>query len=1157
MVALLQRLYRSIGWSNRRQSWLERAAGRVWATGAVAAWYFGGKLAVAQRLLLGGLLLVALVFLLRRGWVKILGPVFFYDAVRSARRGRNIAVRTLYALAILGLLYWTYFIWRLRSVEGGIPINELATFAESFFYVFLAVQSLAVVLLTPAYVAGAIAEEKERQTVDYLLATDLRNREIVLGKLVSRLGTMALLVLSGLPILSLMEMLGGIEPRLLLAAFAVTGLTMLSLAAVSILCSVYARRAREAILVSYLIVLAYPILGVALIGLFRALEIDQRVLVPIGVIPALTAVSSDDPSLPPVEEPFTLGDLAERFNDGSLPVFVYRLLQELSTGSTVAEALPHLLTGYAVAHLLMTAICLGWSIYAVRRVALRQWNRAPTPLRGAPVVRRPKIGRWPLLWKEGIAESGFRTSLARRGITYAIVIAVLVPTGAIVIDGLLSGTLLGRDMAIGWAQDLVLILGILVLLSVAVRASSTISGERDRQTLDVLLTMPVTSDAILFSKWLGCLLGLRWIAGSAGIALVVCALAGGHALSEVVCVGVAITIYTGLIAMIGVAFSLVCKTTLRATLATLFTTVALVVGHWSLWLIYLPFLFITDQPGSVYEGLGRFHVALTPPAALLWLMTPDGFSWLPGTHNGELSVFLALALWAAGTLGVWFVASRRFRRDANRVPIAPPGPPPEERTATATLSAALRQRQRRRRIAQTLAMLVPVAAVVGSYVYVAHESERRLQAVVGELDATEPGWRLAELEAARKVLPIDQNSAEQVRTTRRLLPRVWPGPPPVAANPQTGIFDRLPQLPPEQRLSDSDRTEIRELLDAVQPARSEALKLADMPEGRYPIAWSPVVFWTPLNDQSESRTVSQLLRLESAACAEDGDAAGALVAALAALNVARAIGDEPLMISQIIRLSERRIALEALERALAQGEPPEAMLARLQKALEEEEREPILKFALRGERAFFHEGMDELRTGQFKPSQMLGGGPARDLAAAASAKAAHPWGLRHLTTVLALTDLPIHEQIGRATDLEGQAKEGPWLFQMLGVGYARMTVSYRRNEAWLRSAIAGVAAERFRQRRGRWPESLSEMVHETLDVVPLDPCDGLALRFRRLPDGIVIYSIGADGVDNGGVLERRNSDTEGQDLGFRLWDVKARRQKGAAPGDSRGRQGGP
>src|SRR5207237_8910103 len=130
--------------------------------------------------------------------------------------------------------------------------NEMARFAEAFFYAFMSVQFTVVGVLTPAYTAGAIAEEKERRTLEFLLATDLRNREIILSKLLSRMANITLLVMAGLPILSFLQFLGGVDPNLVLAGFAATGLTMVSLAGLSLLNSVLTKLPPAAISATYL-----------------------------------------------------------------------------------------------------------------------------------------------------------------------------------------------------------------------------------------------------------------------------------------------------------------------------------------------------------------------------------------------------------------------------------------------------------------------------------------------------------------------------------------------------------------------------------------------------------------------------------------------------------------------------------------------------------------------------------------------------------------------------------------------------------------------------------------------------------------------------------------------------------------------------------------
>src|SRR5206468_3978266 len=87
------------------------------------------------------------------------------------------------------------------------------------------------------------------------------------------------------------------------------------------------------------------------------------------------------------------------------------------------------------------------------------------------------------------------------------------------------------------------------------------------------------------------------------------------------------------------------------------------------------------------------------------------------------------------------------------------------------------------------------------------------------------------------------------------------------------------------------------------------------------------------------------------------------------------------------------------------------------------------------------------------------------------------------------------------------------------------------NEAWLRAAAVALAVERFRQRQGRWPADLNELLPALLPRVPNDPFDGNPIRYRQLSDGVVIYSIGSDGLDNGGVSEGTTS--RGPDIGVR------------------------
>src|SRR5439155_10298292 len=86
-----------------------------------------------------------------------------------------------------------------------MPLRDLAAFAREFSAACLAVQFGAVLLITPALTAGAIAEERQRQTLDDLLLTRLSGRDIVLGKLAARWVQVVGVLLAGVPVLCLFQ----------------------------------------------------------------------------------------------------------------------------------------------------------------------------------------------------------------------------------------------------------------------------------------------------------------------------------------------------------------------------------------------------------------------------------------------------------------------------------------------------------------------------------------------------------------------------------------------------------------------------------------------------------------------------------------------------------------------------------------------------------------------------------------------------------------------------------------------------------------------------------------------------------------------------------------------------------------------------------------
>jgi hypothetical protein len=465
-----------------------------------------------------------------------------------------------------------------------------------------------------------------------------------------------------------------------------------------------------------------------------------------------------------------------------------------------------------------------------------------------------------------------------------------------------------------------------------------------------------------------------------------------------------------------------------------------------------------------------------------------------------------------------------------------------------TAQAPLPSRWRRRLRKAALAILL-LCLAGGAYVFYFFKSaESQLQKTIAEIDRQDPGWRLEELEAHRQVVPPEQNSALLVRAVLALRTTPWPA-------QQDQFEEMLRDLIPTVRLHQRDAIALRAELKKSQQALAEAWKLADLPTGRFPIVYSSDGISTLSPDVQETREVAWLLHCDLLLQCEDGDVDRAVAGCRAILNTGRSLNDEPLIISQLVRLICRDLALRSLERTLAQGQPSETALAVLQDLLRDEDKQPIFLIMARGERAFGDRLLYSVQTRKTKPSQLgvdfikrlsgmrirnvhvndllfqLFGSVSKDRAAL----------LDYLSQVVEVAKLPIEEQGPQLAQLESALVTQPEMVRNLVPGVTKLAGGVRRRQAQLRSAIASVALERYRQAHGGWPDSLAALVPKYLASVPADPYDGAPLRFRRLGDHVVVYSPGPDGQDDGGNIEK-NSGAAGTDIGFRLWDVKHRRQ---------------
>jgi hypothetical protein len=441
-------------------------------------------------------------------------------------------------------------------------------------------------------------------------------------------------------------------------------------------------------------------------------------------------------------------------------------------------------------------------------------------------------------------------------------------------------------------------------------------------------------------------------------------------------------------------------------------------------------------------------------------------------------------------------------------------------------------------------------AVAGAGLYFAYRHYRavtKLEEALAALGREEPGWRLSQIEAGRVRVPDGENSARVVIATNGLLPPGWP---------VKELDDRFEKVTAPEQLDPGAFALLGKELDRARPAVEEARKLATRPNGRHPLTFPRNPLDVRLLTQQDTRRVARLLMYDVLRQAQAGDMRQALASCRAGLNAGRSLGDEPLIISQLIRTACVAVACQSVERALSQGEPPADELLALQRLLQHEAAFPALLVALRGERALLHETLGALEGGDVALGEVLGNDPEDRQGAALrrlvpgwylrdTLRADHPRALGLMTRRIREAQLPPREQPAAEQAFAADARAlPPWealATRALLPAVGKIGEVERRRLAHLRCLLAAVAAERYRLAHGAWPESLGQLAPGLLTEVPPDPFDGRPLRYRRFAEGVVVYSVGENGQDDGGRV-RPEEYTPSKDIGWRLWDVNHRRQ---------------
>jgi hypothetical protein len=407
----------------------------------------------------------------------MLGPIFTREWLTLPRRSRHYLHRVVFlgALWILLLTIWQTTVgW-----EQTATIGDQARFGLLAFELLAYVQLGLLAFFSALAAASAIAQEKDRRTFVLLLLTDLRNYEIVLGKLLGSLLQILLFLAGSVPVLMLLLLLGGIAREQIVDAVVVLFTTGLAAGSLGGLMALWRERTFQSLALTFLALVLYLCLVQALV-----------------FVPPLVAWYAG-----PDEAPVSHATIA-----------VWQAWADPFTALALVLDPPRDWDGIAPAYGL-AAVMLGWAVllnlWAMFK--LRVWNPS-----GEPVMQREQtdaedeqIDRarahaapgpvrrvWPnpILWRE-VATRAY----GRRPILVKLIYFLVV--------GLVCYYALALAEPGAWAAAKGLVpVAIVSFLLISAQAVTAITSERDIGALDLLMVTDLTPREFIFGK----LWGILW-----------------------------------------------------------------------------------------------------------------------------------------------------------------------------------------------------------------------------------------------------------------------------------------------------------------------------------------------------------------------------------------------------------------------------------------------------------------------------------------------------------------------------------------------------------------------------------------------------------------------------------------------------------------------
>ncbi len=426
------------------------------------------------------------------------GPVFSREAVVAPRRIRHYMMRTVYAVALLLLICTAWMI--LNGTQVVQNLGDMARFGSVLFQIMAPLQLALMLFLSAIQVASSIAIEKDRQTLILLLMSRLTNSELVLGKLLSSLLNIGVMLIAALPIFMFVVLFGGTSFEQVLWTFLVTLFAALAAGSLGAMIALWREKTFQTLALVAMILVFW-------LGLFEAIAVLEFDIAGLSAVSIANAASPFRAVMaaarPTIVETWPTSVLPFLVTAGSITVLlclvsIWRVRKwnpnrEVRVGQSNDESEPaqvDMLTGEVKLDRTGAA--------AVDAGAGHVDDRSRRASR-----KSRKVWDNPVLWREARTWAYGRKILFIRAAYWALAVMVFLAVYSLISSG--AASRVSAEATVGLpliAQPVApfMLVSIVMINALAVTAITT---ERDGRALDLLMVTDISPREFLFGKLLG------------------------------------------------------------------------------------------------------------------------------------------------------------------------------------------------------------------------------------------------------------------------------------------------------------------------------------------------------------------------------------------------------------------------------------------------------------------------------------------------------------------------------------------------------------------------------------------------------------------------------------------------------------------------------